>query len=134
MVSDLSVLRARCDRLYRKSVATTTAFLTVLQAYHDERDEEVEASGFITGSSSAGRSTSQTIMSGTAVHDALKVARDLLDLYTDSKADLVTSGIASPTDAQVYAEMMFRVQPATIATANFTLVRDEPENVTLLTS
>lgn len=127
-------MRARCDRLYRKAVTTTTAFLTVLQQYHDERDEEVEATGFITSSSSAGRGTSQAIPTGTALHDALKVARDLLDLYAEARADLALVPIASPTDAQIYAEMMYRINPATAATCNFTLVRDEPENTQLLTS
>ncbi len=131
MVSDLSVLRARCDRLYRKAVTTSVAFLTVLQTYHDERDEEVEAAGFLTSSSSAGRGTSQSIPTGTALHDALKVARDLLDLYADARADLVLVPITSPTDAQIYAEMMHRLNPATAATCSFELVRDEPERADL---
>lgn len=134
MVSDLSVLRSRCDRLYRKSVTTAVAFLTVLQTYHDERDEEVEAAAMVVSASSAGRGTTQVVANGTHLHDALKVARDLLDTYTESRADLILDGIASPTDAQIHTEMMFRLQPAQQAISNFSTVRDEPENVQLLTS
>lgn len=71
---------------------------------------------------------------GTHVLDALKVARDLLDLYAESRADLVLDSVASPTDAQIYAEMMYRIEPASAAVSNFNLVRDEPEATQVLTS
>jgi hypothetical protein len=134
VVSDLSVLRSRCDRLYRKAVSTSVAFLTVLQTYHDERDEEVEASAMVVSASSAGRGTTQIVAQGTHRLDALKIARDLLDVYAASDADLILAGTATPTDAEIHAEMMFRLQPSQQAISNFSTVRDEPENVQLLTS
>jgi len=44
----------------------------------------------------------------TAVGEACS---ELDDLYTDCKADLVTAGDAAPTDDEVYAEMLFRLDP-----------------------
>lgn len=43
----------------------------------------------------------------------------LLELYDSSRADLVTSGVASPTDAQIYAEMKDRLVPVREITKDF---------------
>ena len=88
----------------------------------------------VVSASSAGRGTTQIVATGTHLHDALKIARDLLDVYEASNADIILAGTATPSDSEIHAEMMYRLQPAQQAISNFSTVRDEPENVQLLTS
>jgi hypothetical protein len=48
----------------------------------------------------------------------------LLDLYDEVLEVLVNSGVASPTDAQVYTEMAWRLTPARRAQTNFAGIRN----------
>ena len=43
----------------------------------------------------------------------------LLDDYDSARADLVSSGVTTPTDAQIYAEMMARLVPVRELTKDF---------------
>lgn len=48
---------------------------------------------------------------------------ELRDLYDTASAAVVASGIASPTDAQIYAEMIDRLQPVTSFTSDYSTLR-----------
>lgn len=49
-----------------------------------------------------------------------EVLSQLLDLYDEAKAALVSVPIATPTDAQIFAEMMDRMKPRRLVRADHT--------------
>ena len=48
-----------------------------------------------------------------------ELVSDLFDLFDSSKAALISAEIASPTDAQIFAEMKARLQPVTESRSDF---------------
>lgn len=54
---------------------------------------------------------------------------DMLALYDTAKAALISSGNATPTEAQIVAEMLSRLRPVRSATADFSSVLHDCEEV-----
>lgn len=61
--------------------------------------------------------------SGPSAGDLVEFAGEAEDLYDTATAALVASGTASPTDSQIYTEMMDRLQPVSEYSSDFTLLR-----------
>lgn len=56
--------------------------------------------------------------------DAAALFSQLLDLYDQARAALVSAGIATPTDAQIYAEMIDRLRDVSTEYSDFSDVRE----------
>lgn len=56
---------------------------------------------------------------GVTAYEISELVSQILDLYDQSKAALVSSGISAPADAQIYAEMLDRSQPRKVVRAEF---------------
>ena len=57
--------------------------------------------------------------------DAAEQISELMDLYDGSKSALISSGIASPTDLQIYTEMLDRIQAVHEFAANYIGLRTD---------
>lgn len=83
---------------------------------------ETSKGKFITGSSAAGRTVSFQVPPagrGLTQLEVAEIISELLDLYDETRAALVAYGTASPTDAQIYAEMMDRLQQRRVVRSDF---------------
>lgn len=84
------------------------------------------ASGLIANTAANGHATSfSTAEQGMNAEDWVTSGSYLLDLYDKCSAVLISSGIAAPTDAQIYAEMLFRLVNPPTAQFDFTQLRME---------
>lgn len=55
--------------------------------------------------------------------DYAALGGEMLELYDSARADLVASGITSPTDLQIYTEMLFRLRPVTSFRKDYSTMR-----------
>ena len=120
--------RAKLRSLYRKAVSDGLTLAAVLDAELDSQIEAVEGVTLLASASANGKSTSRFLPNGVTVEDAVVLAESLVSLYEEVDAALISSGIATPTDAQRLTEMLYRLQASDHATTNFSLVREDPES------
>ena len=77
---------------------------------------------YVTSTSAANRTVTFSIppagrgLTSTEVGELLS---QLLDLYDQSEDALISAGITSPTDAQIYTEMMDRLIPRRVVRSDF---------------
>lgn len=110
--------------LLRKIYAGGGVLLTNLQTYAFARAAAISA-GVLQSVSANGHSQSMSVGDQTTtLVDLAEGAEALLTCYDDSRAALVAAGTASPTDAAIYTEMLFRLQPITQRTSDFTYMRE----------
>ena len=104
--------------LRAKYAAAVAASSTLLAYLNTLNGSAVTASGSAGGSISSvsanGRTTtlaaaSQFTLAG---QDIAELCGEMLDLYDSSRAALVAAGDASPTDAEIYAQMLSDLHPA----------------------
>lgn len=102
-------------RQYRAAVAAPRTLLAQLEAQADSAVTALSASGAIKSTAGNGKAVEffgpgDTGISSTELGT---LTGEMLRLYDLSRAALVSSGVASPTDAQIYEEMKFRLEPVT---------------------
>lgn len=114
--------RAYLRRLYR---AVTTTLEDKLNAELDALVAAAERGKVIASTSARGTAVAFSVpgMGAPKQGDMVELIEELLTLHDDAEADLVTAGYATPTDAQIYAEMLFWLQPVTSFTNTFTNLR-----------
>ena len=56
--------------------------------------------------------------------DYAALGGEMLDIYDASNAALIASGVATPTDAQIYTEMLDRLQTVTSFSGDYTGIRE----------
>lgn len=90
---------------------TGSNLLAALKAQRNARAAEIKTGQVIAGTSANNHSVSFSAPSQveTSPVDMFGMWQELVDLFTASKADLVTAGDATPTDAEVLAEMLYRL-------------------------
>jgi hypothetical protein len=106
------------------ATATTYATLIVALQAIGASNFSVSTTGQVVATSANGRSVQFGNLGGASPTDFAESAGDLRDLYVQSRADLVTSGIASPTDAQIFTEMMDRLRAIKVATTDFSRLNE----------
>ena len=104
--------------------ATTYATLLIAIQAITAANFSVSTTGQITMTSANGRTVEFGSSGGATPVDFAESAGDLRDLYVDSKAALITSGIAAPTDAQIFTEMMDRLRAVKVATSDFSRLNE----------
>lgn len=93
------------------SASTYATLLAALQAMASGVVSVTTASGGIISTSANGHSvTFDRVTSGNSQMDYAANAGELRDLYQNSKAALISAGDASPTDTEIFDEMMDRLQ------------------------
>lgn len=125
----ISTQRLQLRRAYAKVPAT---FTTLLLALQDEAFRAADAvkGGTISNTSRTNGAGGQAVSfsnrdNGSTPEDISSMWGEMLDLYDASRAGLVAAGIASLTDAQVYAEMLNRLQSVTSFTKDYGLAMQE---------
>ena len=58
---------------------------------------------------------------GATTEDFAALSGDMLDLYDASRAALVAAGVSSPTDVQIYTEMLDRLQTVRQTTNDYSI-------------
>jgi len=85
---------------------------------------DLVGAGAVASTSAGDRSTSFSSSDhGNTPEDMAQLGGEMLDLYDVSRAALVTSGISSPTDAQIFTEMMDRLVAIRELTSSYTGLR-----------
>jgi hypothetical protein len=117
-------------RLWLRTVwaSVPTTYATLLLALTTEAGLKLDAvsAGLVAGTSANGHSVQfSTPDKNLSAEDWAETASALLDLYDTVSAVLISSGITSPTDAQIYAEMIFRLQNVGKIATDFTQLRQE---------
>lgn len=116
---ETSILKLWLFRIYGQTPATYATLVLSLTAAANASIDAVKGG---TLSNVSGNGHSIAWVTGGSSPDASDFAEGisrLIDLYDSSRADLVTSGVASPTDAQIYAEMKYRLVPVREITKDF---------------
>lgn len=90
---------------------TGANLLSALKAQRNARATELKTGQVIAGSAANNHSVSFSNVenAGTSPADMFAMWQELVDLFTASKADLITAGDPTPTDAEVLAEMLYRL-------------------------
>lgn len=114
--------RAYLRRLYR---AVTTTLEDKLNAELDTLVAAAERGKVIASTSARGTSVAFSVpgLGNPRQGEMVELIEELLTLHDDAEADLISGGYATPTDAQIYAEMLFRLQPVKSFTNTFTNLR-----------
>lgn len=112
-------------KVYRATNPAT--FLGRLESEADDAVTALSASGSIKSTSGNNKSVEffgpgDTGLSSTELGN---LTGEMLRLYSLSRSALVSSGVASPTDAEIYAEMLYRLDPVTeIGPSTFVTLRE----------
>lgn len=125
--------RTEWTRLQLRSVFWDAAEANPLLSLYDAlrqfaraRFSEVKNGKVVSAASGNGQDVEFTLVEGgISPADCLSAASRLIDLYEESRAALVSSGVSSPTDSQILAEMLHRLQPVRSYRTDFRSVREE---------
>ena len=100
-------------RQYRAAVAAAQTLLARLEAQANSAVDALAASGAVKSTAGNGKSVEffGPSESGISSTELGTLTGEMLRLYGASNAALITSGVAAPTDAQIYAEMSYRLDP-----------------------
>lgn len=110
---------------YRAAVAASQTLLARLQAQADSSIIALSASGSIKATGGNGKTVEFFgPESGQSPNELGELCGEMLRLYDSAAEALVNSGIASPADAQIYAEMKGRLVPIRSTTSDFTRMRE----------
>lgn len=108
---------------YRAAVAASDTLLETLQAAHSALVELSTTGRITTGVSGGGISKSFATDRDYSPASLEAMHSELLDLYDTASAALVSGGTASPSDAQIYGEMMWRLEPVLEVESDYTSLR-----------
>jgi hypothetical protein len=95
-----------------------------LRSFSQGRFEENQSGRYIIGSAGNGEFVNWQLAPGLGPMEASRIASELLDAYDESLAALQSAGAASPTDDQIFAEMMRRTKPCRVAGFDFSMMRE----------
>lgn len=97
----------------RKAYSLVGGGTTLLEVLTDAGFAQLDVSsgGQIVAFTSSNGKTVAFARGNVTPDDWVELFSDLLDLYDTANAVLISGGATSPTDAQIYAEMMRRLKP-----------------------
>jgi len=111
------------------SVAATVSLYVQLRAWETTARESI-ATGQTVAATSAGNAVGNRSVSffppsagGLDPRSLLNLLCDLVDMHDASRLALISSGIVTPTDQQIFDEMMDRLQTVTSAQYSFACLR-----------
>ena len=114
--------RSWLRRIYRLVPATHATLTIALNSANDAAMAVAGASsGSVLSASANGRSTTLASPSAYSIssQDIAELCGDMLDRYDSARAALVTAGDSSPTDAEIYAQMLAELHAAFQSTPDF---------------
>lgn len=108
---------------------TPTTFYQALKAASRARLIETKDGRVLTGSSGNGKTVTFTLpMNGLSLTptDIANLCGEILRRYDLAQADLIAAGNATPSDDQIYAELLAKMLPLTESYCDFSSVRLTP--------
>ena len=123
MVITTDYKRAWLGKLYRATNVAT--LLGRLEAESDARITATQSGGTITGTSANGHSVSFAgpDSGGTSFGEMAAFCAEMIRRHDEAKAALIAAGTASPTDAQIYAEMLAQLIACDSFTSDYSALR-----------
>ena len=122
-MTSIATARLWLRTLYAQVPTTYATLLLVLTAEATAKLAAISG-GLIAGTSADGHSVQFSSPGDSlSADDWAQTASLLLDLYDACLAILISSGVPSPTDAQIYAEMMSRLSTNGQVRLDFTTIR-----------
>jgi len=113
--------KAILRRCQRKAVTEGLTLLAALEALLIARVDENVSGRTIRATAGNGHSVEFEVPEGLTPVSMVELASELIDLYETARGYLG----GSPTDAQVYAEMLGLLKPCDEVHSDFTLIRTE---------
>jgi hypothetical protein len=104
--------------------------LSVLMASAQSRIDATQSGKVLVASSVNGHSHTWQIPSDFSPQDAAEMVSEILDRYDEAKAKLVADGTTSPTDQQIYDELMDKLQPVKSISPDFSFGRWDCDVIT----
>lgn len=121
---ETAIKRGWLRRIYAQVTAGTFASLTLALASAENARIDAVSSGTISSVSGNGHSVSFATQGDAPGQDDFAACiSELQDTYDAARAALVAAGTPSPSDANIYAEMMYRLQPVRVTTKDFSQMR-----------
>lgn len=122
------MVRTDIKRLWLRERWSTVpgTFATLAAALQDAAFSSLEGvkAGSISATSANGHSVQfASTQDNAGPEDYAALGGEMLDLYDIASAALVSAGYATPTDAQIYAEMLDRLQPVTSFRGDYSTLR-----------
>lgn len=123
--------QAFVEELYDASVASGDSFLATIKAARKAAFEISSSGRVLTSSAANGHSHVFELLKAFSPIDALNLMQEIRNRYTEANEYLVEEeDIESPTDAQIYAEMIDKIHPVKDVLNDYYGARVEPEEVT----
>ena len=120
---ETAIKRGWLRRIYAQVTAGTFASLTIALANAENSRIDAVSSGTISSTSGNGHSVSFATQGDSPGQDDFAACiSELQDTYDAARAALVAASV-STTDANIYAEMMDRLQPVRVLTKDFSQMR-----------
>lgn len=123
MVITTDYKRAWLGKLYRGTSPGT--LLGRLEAESDARVGATQSGGTITGTSANGHSVqfAGPDSGGTSFGEMAALCAEMIRRYTEANAALIAAGTATPTDAQIYAEMLAQLVACVEFSSDYSALR-----------
>lgn len=127
MVITTDYKRAWLGKIYRGTNVAT--LLGRLEAESDKRVEATMSGGTLVGTSANGHSAAfaRPTEGGTSFGEMAALCAEMIRRHDEARQALIDAGTASPTDAQIYAEMLAQLIAVTDYGSDYTSLR-EPIN------
>ena len=110
--------------IYWDALDDSLTLEAALKAYARARFSETKKGLVLTATSANGKSVQRQLPPGVSHVEASEIITELRRLREEVVAAFVSAAIASPTDAQVVAEMLARLAPIKHAVADFSTTAD----------
>jgi hypothetical protein len=115
--------RSKLRVLYGISIRDGKSLYAVLLSEAERLDKITGSGTYISATSAAGRAVQKGLIPGRGPSESEEIISELLDLFDECEAALISADIATPTDAQIFAEMKSRLVPVTEATTDWSGAR-----------
>jgi hypothetical protein len=115
--------QAKLRQLYRVAAASAATLLDTLNSALDTATARIEGGRAMTGEAGNGFSATFQILKDFTPEQSVEVVAELLNVYDEATAELVSDGTASPTDAQILARMLILLRPLTEVGSDYSLMR-----------
>lgn len=112
---------------YRYAVDNSQTLLQTLEDLEDAQYDAVSDGLVLVSTSGNAHESRYRFPSGFDSGDIMELISDLIDRYEEAEAKLIADDeISSPTDAQIYTEMLARMKPIRDYQSDFSAIRTGP--------
>ncbi len=119
MAVETGILRGWLRVIYAEAVKEGLSLQAALMLALTGQYVTTKGGKFVVATSAAGRTVQFAVIPGMSPADCFSGTESLITQNENCSAALISAGITSPTDAQIFAEMKSRLQPVTESRTDF---------------